>query len=487
MSAEDRVAGPAGPPGSTTAGAAELPSAPGAGSTGIVRHSVMLDPERCIGCTICIKKCPTEAIRVRKGRAHIIDQRCIDCGECIRTCPQGAKKTVSDPLSAIGAYDLRIALPAPSLYAQFGNSPSRDSVLRAILDLGFHGVYEVARAAEIVTEETRRLLALPGPRPLVSSACPAVVRLVRLRFPSLIPQLVPVLPPMEIAARIAKSAVSAPGKRVGAFFISPCAGKVTAVRSPIGYGASAVDGVIAIKDVYLAMRRSLERSPEEGNGFTGLDPAGRRGIEWARAGGEAGALGIGNVVTVDGIANVASLLEELENGNLGEIDYVEALGCPAGCVGGPMAVGNPFLAKTRIDRCGREVDAAGCERAARGVMAGRSMADEGGGGGIRVPEEGTAGIDMGFSCPVVEMPILSLDRDLLAAMAKAERMGEIAESLPGLDCGACGAPSCRALAEDIVRGEASLTDCIFKLRENVRKLAGELLALETIQPPGLDR
>ena len=41
-------------------------------------HSVRLDVTRCKGCTNCLKHCPTEAIRVRDGRAHIIDERCID-------------------------------------------------------------------------------------------------------------------------------------------------------------------------------------------------------------------------------------------------------------------------------------------------------------------------------------------------------------------------------------------------------------------------
>ena len=55
-------------------------------------HSVMLDKELCMGCINCIKRCPTEAIRVRDGKAHILKERCIDCGECIRICPHHAKK-----------------------------------------------------------------------------------------------------------------------------------------------------------------------------------------------------------------------------------------------------------------------------------------------------------------------------------------------------------------------------------------------------------
>ena len=54
---------------------------------GIFFHSVTLDESKCVGCTNCIKRCPTEAIRVRSGKAVIMSERCIDCGECIRICP----------------------------------------------------------------------------------------------------------------------------------------------------------------------------------------------------------------------------------------------------------------------------------------------------------------------------------------------------------------------------------------------------------------
>ena len=52
-----------------------------------------------------------------------------------------------------------------------------------------------------------------------------------------------------------------------------------------------------------------------------------------------------------------------------------------------------------------------------------------------------------------------------AAMEKLLRINELTSSLPGLDCGSCGAPTCRALAEDVVRGFASEDDCIYRLRE----------------------
>ena len=64
------------------------------------------------------------------------------------------------------------------------------------------------------------------------------------------------------------------------------------------------------------------------------------------------------------------------------------------------------------------------------------------------------------------------------AMEKMNKIEELYEQLPKLDCGSCGSPSCRALAEDIVRGYAKETDCIFKLREKVNSLAREMLELE---------
>ena len=84
-------------------------------------HSVQLDKSRCKGCTNCLMHCPTEAIRVRDGRAHIIAERCIDCGECIRICDYHAKVAVTDKFDTIKAFRYAIALPAPSLYGQFRN------------------------------------------------------------------------------------------------------------------------------------------------------------------------------------------------------------------------------------------------------------------------------------------------------------------------------------------------------------------------------
>ena len=168
-------------------------------------HSVTLDRDKCKGCINCIKRCPTEAIRVRNGKAKIIKERCIDCGECIRVCPHHAKKAIYDPLEVLTHFKYKIALPAPALYGQFNNLEDVDIVLNALIEMGFDEVYEVAKAAELVSDATRKILRENKlPKPIISSACPAVTRLIRVRFPTLIDNILPLNAPVELAARLAK-------------------------------------------------------------------------------------------------------------------------------------------------------------------------------------------------------------------------------------------------------------------------------------------
>jgi Na+-translocating ferredoxin:NAD+ oxidoreductase RNF subunit RnfB len=67
-------------------------------------------------------------------------------------------------------------------------------------------------------------------------------------------------------------------------------------------------------------------------------------------------------------------------------------------------------------------------------------------------------------------------------MAKLKEMKAIYAQLPHIDCGSCGRPSCNAMAEDIVRGEGEITDCIFKLRDEISDLAGRIAALSKSVP-----
>ncbi len=427
-------------------------------------HSVNLDKDKCRGCTNCIKRCPTEAIRVRKGKAQIIKERCIDCGECIRVCPYFAKKAITDSPEMINDYKYKVVIPAPSLYGQFDKKYSRNNILNALKTVGFDYVYEVARAAEIVSEATRQLLADPSvKKPMISSACPGVVRLIQVRFPSLIDNIVKLESPMEVAAKIVKSKLNEkqniPIEDIGVFFISPCAAKVTSVKSPYEKQKSYVDGVISIKDIYLKVLAALSRP----DNLPEYAEAGFEGIDWANSGGESGALGTETVLAVDGIHNVIRIFDEIEGDRLSDVNFVEALSCTGGCLGGPLTMTNVFVAKTNLKKHLLEAPVSSVDKM-----------------------DPSSFQELVWTSNVEYKPVMKLDQDISKAMEKLEKLESIYNGLPGLDCGACGAPNCRALAEDIVREIANENDCIFKLRQRIRDLAEEMVVLGGKVPPVLD-
>ena len=294
-------------------------------------HSVRLEKDKCRGCTNCLKRCPTEAIRVRGGRAHIIDERCIDCGMCIKVCNYHAKVAVTDPLSSISRYKYKIALPAPSLYGQFGGVRNISQILNGLKQMGFDDVFEVARGADVVSQAIRDRLKNPDlPRPVISSACPAFVRLIQVRFPSLVDNIVDVRQPMEVAAMMAKREFARKNnvreKDIGCFFITPCPAKMTAIRHPIGHEKSAVDGAISVLEIYGLLSSQLRKAPIDPS----LETATDLGVGWARNGGESYAVCPENSMSVDGIMNCIHVLEEIEDDRLQGLEFFEGAACTGG-------------------------------------------------------------------------------------------------------------------------------------------------------------
>lgn len=425
-------------------------------------HSVTLDKDKCVGCTNCLKRCPTEAIRVRGGRAHIIDERCIDCGECIRVCEHHAKIANTNPLSAINGFPYKIALPAPSLYGQFKNLRSISDVIEGLKMMGFDAVYEVARGADIVSVAVMERMKEPGcPRPLISSSCPAVVRLIQTRFPELIDNIVDVRSPMEVAASQARSEFArekgVDPKDVGCFFITPCAAKMTAIRKPLGHEKSAVDGAISFLEVYGLLSGQIKKAvkPEDA-------PSPRAtsfGIGWARTGGEAGAVQQEESLAVDGIDNVIRVLEEIEDNRLPGLRFFEGMACFGGCIGGPLSFENPFIARNRIRKL---------------VLSLPKVRPQ----DVVSPEEISGMADEIFcDKPLEPVKVMQLGKDVREALHNMERVEELSKKLPGLDCGSCGSPSCQALAEDIVLGYASEMDCLVLLKERLRQMAHQMVEM----------
>ena len=425
-------------------------------------HSVKLLDSECKGCTHCIRTCPTEAIRVRNGKATIISERCIDCGECIRTCPNDAKIAVTDPLDEIHKFKYKIAIPAPSFVSQFSRRYSIEKVLAGFLFLGFDRVFEVGFGADLITRAIGKYLSSSGaqlPRPVISSACPAVVRLIQVRYPGLVGNILPIQPPMEITARYVKEEamreLGLPVSDIGVFFITPCPAKATAVKQPVGTSESYVNGVIAIRDMVNHIKVNFDRiQPSDRM----LHSASSLGLGWGRRGGEIDALEITNRLAVDGIHQVSRVLEKIENGGFQNIHFLEAQACICGCVGGVLTAENPFIAKLKLDIVSKESGEGNRELFEKAWNA--------------IPKDS-------YFLPnkIHPRPAISFGTDVREAMKKLQEIESICKELPGIDCGSCGCPTCRAFAEDVAAGLMMRMDCLFDLRERVRCLAGEIFSL----------
>ncbi len=418
------------------------------------QHSVYLDPEKCKGCINCIKHCPTGAIRVRGRKAHIIKEFCIDCGECVRVCPHHAKKTRYDGLETLQNYAYTVALPAPSFYAQFNNITDTNIILSALLKLGFNDVLEVAAAAEIVSELSRQYIANhPNGKPFISTACPSVTRLIRVRFPALLERLLPILPPVELAARVAaRRAMQKTGlkrEEIGVFFISPCPAKVTYVQDPLCIEKSEIDRVLAVKKVYTALLPLMNADDAEKD----LKIAGKIGISWGYSGGEVAGLLTDSYIAVDGIDNAIGVLEDLEDNKIHGLDFIEIDACTGGCVGGVLQVENPYVAKTKLKLLRKYMPVAGAHL------------------------NGANAANAYWTKKIKFEPVFRLGSTLQESMEILQKVEAIAARLPGLDCGSCGAPTCKALAEDVVRGDANERDCIHLLKNYLHQISSDLNAI----------
>ncbi len=415
-------------------------------------HSVSLDLSRCTGCTTCIKHCPTEAIRILDGHAKINPGRCIDCGICIRICSNKAKKATYSRLDKVLGCTYKIALPAPTLYGQFDDLENVDYVLQGLLDIGFDDVFEVSHAAELVSAYTRLYLNTAGiNKPVISSACPVVLRLISLRYPTLRDHIMQMLPPMEIAARMAreramKAHPELSREDICVCFISPCPAKVSYVRNGFGNYQSGVDEVLSISDVYFSLINVMRRAKEP----TSISDSGKIGIGWASTGGEASALFNDKYLAADGIENVNHVLEQLDNGNISGLEFIELNACPGGCVGGAMVVENPFVAKARLQTLRRylPVSQARPKEEEREFIPQHYFFDE-------LPNY---------------MPIQRLSENFGESLRMMAEIQKLHAELPGIDCGACGAPNCRAFAEDVIRGNAEVGGCTVLRKKQLEEM-----------------
>jgi iron only hydrogenase large subunit-like protein len=427
-------------------------------------HALKVSAAACIGCTHCMTVCPTNAIRVRDGRATIHEVACVDCGMCLKTCPRRAIFVEQDDFNRIFSFKYRVILLPTVVFGQFAEEVTGEQIAAELHAMGFTHVVETDQSATILARAMREYMARNDHRrPFISAFCPAVVRLIQARFPSMLSHVIPLKQALDLSALYARKMLEDRGARageVGIFYVAPCAAKIAAVKSPVGEEVSPVDGVINLDFIYNKIQMGLARHKESLPGplpeALHLSPA---SIAWTLSGGEAASFD-GRCLAIDEIHNVIDILEKLENEEITGIDFVELRACDHSCAGGVLTTNNRFLAIERLRARAR---------AARQHVAPGDIA--------RYEEYLKA--QSPLPARILPRPIEQLDENMLVAMEKMQKINRVMEFIPRVDCGACGAPSCHALARDVVQGRARLDQCVFMQKVLVRE--GLMTPAESIE------
>ncbi|MFW5767136.1 MAG: [Fe-Fe] hydrogenase large subunit C-terminal domain-containing protein [Bacteroidota bacterium] len=413
-------------------------------------HAIRVDTNTCIGCSHCMRVCPTQAIRIVDGHAEIQARRCVDCGECFRVCPVSAIYVKADELDMINGFDVRVALIPSVFIGQFPAKCTTTDIINAIHQLGFHHVFEVEHAADYIKKRYQEHSQQARQKPAISSYCPAVVRLIQVMFPSLTSNILQIKAPHDLAALyyrdLLRENMDKETGKVGVFYFTPCASKIVAAKEPVGEEESCIDGALSMEYMYNAVFRILMDIDESECLIDKVDMS-SDAVKWSLNGTEKKYYP-GRGLSIDGMSNNIEFLEKLESGEISDVDFLELRACDQGCAGGILCPANRFLTVERLDSRREYFDRmAAKDRISNPVLEKAEFLSDKDGTERVLPRSGMA-----------------LDEDLDKAMHKMDKMEKMLAYLPGFDCGACGAPTCKALAEDIASDKASLSHCVFVQR-----------------------
>ena len=408
-------------------------------------HAHKVDTDLCRGNMTCMRACPTQAIRVKRRKAVITEDLCVDCGNCILVCRARAVLPITDTLAGVSRFKHKVVVPSSVLYSQFEPDVHPYIIHLALKKLGFDQVADVSMSSMALARALIRYTEkYKGHLPLISSHCPALVRLVQVRFPDLVDQVLPLDVPREITARDIRRTLPArlglKPEEIGIFYIAPCPAKIVSINQPAEKARSWFDGAVSMSDVYsvliphvVSLKETFDKRdvPDDFVFHPG----------WSMMGSLTGANGMKNWLAVSGLDHVTRILNDIESGRLRNIEFVEALTCMLGCIGGPFCVENPYVARANTMKQSVEYEK-------------RIEIDEA--DVIAKYEEGYFNLEH----PILPRPTTFFDTDLATSIKRMKEKERVYKKLPQIDCGCCGAPTCMAFAEDFVRGEADLTDCV---------------------------
>jgi iron only hydrogenase large subunit-like protein len=425
----------------------------------MVVHSFKIDHEKCRGKLACMRACPTQAIRVKEGKAELLSDLCIDCGSCLKACPSEAIVPATHSLREVGNFRYKVAVPSPVLFAHFPMEVSPAHVIEGLKSLGFDSVWpyvvEVAlvnRAIRVYVEKWK------GSYPLISSTCPVIVRLIQVSYPGMIEQLVPIRSPRELAGREIKCRFSEklgiPMHEIAVIYMTSCQSKTISILESAEGAKSDIDGAIGISDVYNGILTATYHNLKKINDQKLLSKDllhGREMLQWSLSKGQQMNLRGYRYMSLTGLSNIVKVFNDIEKARFRNIEFLECYACWGGCVNGNLTVDNFYATRHKLQRLMAElpekdpwVESEVERRYAETNFYGRAD----------------------LKLDLLKNNIGHI-KERIARIKQAEA---VLTTLPGLDCGLCGSPNCRTLAIDIASEEAQKTDCIFYSKDRLDKL-----------------
>jgi iron-only hydrogenase group A len=318
---------------------------------------------------------------------------CINCGQCVVACPTGAlqeRSHVEEVIAALADPDaFVVAQHAPavsvSIAEEFGMAPGADIdglMVAALRKIGFARVFDTSFAADLtIMEEGSELahrISTGGVLPMMTSCSPGWIKFVETFYPEFRPNLSTCKSPQQMMGAIIKTYFAKreriDPRRIVSVSIMPCtAKKFEAARPEMGRdNLHDVDVVLTTRELAELFRitgvNPATMRPEAADtpfgerssagklfGATGgVMEAAVRSVHYLLTGkelGEAkieelrgmsgckelhvkiGDLAVGAVV-VSSLGQARALIEEIKAGGRKDIQFIEVMTCPGGCING---------------------------------------------------------------------------------------------------------------------------------------------------------
>lgn len=182
-----------------------------------------IDPDKCILCYSCVRTCPVKAIEVKPNTpyARIIENRCVSCGSCIPACPTDAisyKKNIDIAYQILSEKE-NILLLDPCIAAEFPDITDYRKFAQMLRNIGGKYIYDVSFGVDLMINHYQELIENFKGKYYITSACPVIVSIISKYFPDLIENLIPILSPAQIMAKLVRTNLK---KNSPVLFITSC-------------------------------------------------------------------------------------------------------------------------------------------------------------------------------------------------------------------------------------------------------------------------